>query len=164
MAAQAASSVLPAAAAAAQAPDAGAASAGSGTPSRLAMRRESPTGPAEPLGTAPALLGESGAANSPPAAANAAADQFVRNEHARARAADASWQHWWQRLIDRGTVVEGILILDADSLHPWVFRGIEGYAAPAPMPEWAQPHLRATSSNSSWRRSRLQRSWHAWRI
>jgi len=65
----------------------------------------------------------------------------VRNEHARARAADASWQHWWQRLIDRGTVVEGILILDADSLHPWVFRGIEGYAAPAPMPEWAQPHL-----------------------
>ena len=72
---------------------------------------------------------------------NAAADQSVRNEHARARAADASWQHWWQRLIDRGTVVEGILILDADSLHPWVFRGIEGYAAPAPMPEWAQPHL-----------------------
>ena len=47
----------------------------------------------------------------------------------------------WQRLIDRGTVVEGILVLDADSLHPWVFRGIEGYAAPAPMPEWAEPHL-----------------------
>ena len=33
--------------------------------------------------------------------------------------------------MDRGTVVEGILILDADTLHPWVFRGIEGYAAPA---------------------------------
>ena len=32
-------------------------------------------------------------------------------------------------------------IYDADTLHPWVFRGIEGYAAPAPMPEWAEPHL-----------------------
>ena len=36
--------------------------------------------------------------------------------------------------MDRGTVVEGILILDADTRHPWVFHGIEGYAAPAPMP------------------------------
>ena len=43
--------------------------------------------------------------------------------------------------MDRGTVVEGILILDADTRHPWVFHGIEGYAAPAPMPEWAEPHL-----------------------
>ena len=32
-------------------------------------------------------------------------------------------------------------ILDADTRHPWVFHGIEGYAAPAPMPEWAEPHL-----------------------
>ena len=99
--------------------------------------KESPTSLAVPHGKGPACLGATDVSY----AAAGQDDQFVRDEHARARAADASWEQWWRRLMDRGTVVEGILILDADTLHPWVFRGIEGYAAPAPMPEWAEPHL-----------------------
>ena len=47
------------------------------------------------------------------------------NTHGRVRRMQAG-STGGARLMDRGTVVEGILILDADTLHPWVFRGIEG--------------------------------------
>ena len=74
--------------------------------------KESPTSLAVPHGKGPACLGATDVSY----AAAGQDDQFVRDEHARARAADASWEQWWRRLMDRGTVVEGILILDADTL------------------------------------------------
>ena len=56
--------------------------------------KESPTSLAVPHGKGPACLGATDVSS----AAAGQDDHFVRDEHARARAADASWEQWWRRL------------------------------------------------------------------